>query len=350
MRIRHSRPGLGPEEEQAACRALGSGFVGRGPECERFEAELAARLGVSHVRLTSSGTAALHIALLALGVVPGDEVVFPSYVCAAVLHAVRHCGAFPVPADVDGETLGLSPETVRRVWSGRVRAIVAVHPFGRVLDLDPLREFEVPIVEDAATALGGIGPRGPAGGQGTVGVCSFYATKIITTGHGGCIATSSKELYGQVVDLLAFDGRDEDRLRWNYEMGDVNAAIGRAQLGKLDELLQKRHELAAAYSARLAGCGITLPAIPADRSHVVHRYLVRTASRDRLAGWLLEAGIEAKNPVYRPAHRYMGADDAGFPGTVQADREVLSLPVHTALSVWEVEEVAGRVLECMKGA
>lgn len=351
MRIQHSRPMLGVEEDRAACRALASGHVARGAESEQFEAELATRLGVPHVRLTSSGTAALHAALLALGVEGGDEVIFPSYVCAAVLHAIRHCGAMPVPADIDAEGFGLSVESVRAAWSRRTRAIVVVHPFGRVLDLRPFREFDVPIVEDAAMALGGQGQEGPAGGQGTVGICSFYATKMITTGHGGCVATASEELHRRIVDLLEYDRCEDDRMRFNYSMSDLNAAVGRTQLARLDEFLRLRREIALVYAERLGPALFGAPVVPEDRSHVFHRYVLRIpAGKAALEARLNGLGIEAKGPVYRPAHRLLGLDDRAFESTAAADREALSLPIHPGMSREEATEVAGHTREGAQSA
>ncbi len=352
MRIRHSQPMLGVDEDRAVCRVLSSGHVARGAEAKTFERELSARLGVPHVRLASSGTAALHAAIRALGIGSGDEVALPSFVCAAVLHAIRHSGAAPVPADIDPGTLGLTPEGIRAVRTPRLRAIVVVHPFGRLLDLAPFREFGVPLIEDLAMALGAQGTEGPAGSLGTVSICSFYATKMITTGHGGCIGTASDDLARAVDDLLDYDERDSDRVRFNYSMSDVNAAIGRAQLARLDGFLAARRALASIYRTRLARAGVDAPDVPPGASHVFYRYVVRIrdGGRDAAIVHLREAGIEAKNPVYRPVHRYLNLEAKGFAGAESVDREALSLPIHPGLAAREVEETADRLLEFLHEA
>src|SRR5262245_30539920 len=178
--IPHSRPTLGHEEERAAVRALRSGMVGGGEEVDRFERELEAFVGAGRATAVHTGSAALHLALLGLGVGPGDRVVLPSYVCAAVLNAVHYTGAEPILADVSPESANLDPDDVRKRLRAGTKAIIAPHLFGRPAPIRELRRLGVPVVEDCAMALGA-----KVGREGEVAIFSFYATKMIATGHGG---------------------------------------------------------------------------------------------------------------------------------------------------------------------
>ena len=248
--IPHSKPLLGAEEAQAVAAVIASGQVAEGPETAAFERELAGRLGCAHAVAVSSGTAALHLALAAMGVGAGDEVVVPSFVCAALFHAVAATGAVPVPADIDPLTLNLDPGDARRRLSARTRALVLPHLFGRVADPAPFLEMGVPLVEDCAHTLGARVDGRPAGSFGHVAVTSSYATKLIATGEGGAVATASEPLAAAVRDLKQYDRRPLDRARYNLKFTDLQAAVGRAQLRRLDAFIRRRRAIAACYRER----------------------------------------------------------------------------------------------------
>ncbi|HLE42853.1 MAG TPA: aminotransferase class I/II-fold pyridoxal phosphate-dependent enzyme, partial [Methylomirabilota bacterium] len=220
--------------------AVASGQIAQGPRVAEFERAMAARLEARGGVAVSSGTAALHLALLALGVGPGDEVLVPSYACAALLHAVRAAGAVPRPVDVDPATFNLDPDAAKRASSARTRALIAVHAFGLPADLEPLRALGVPVVEDAAQALGARCGRRPVGGLGEVGVLSFYATKLMTTGEGGMLVSGDARLLAAARDLREYDEKPDDRPRFNYKLTDLAAALGLAQLARLDGFLARR--------------------------------------------------------------------------------------------------------------
>src|SRR5437016_338841 len=183
--IPHSRPTVSAEDAESVARVVRSGHLAQGAEVEGFERELAARLDVAAVAVVRSGSAALELPLRALDVGPDAEVVVPTYACDALHHAVTRCGATPVLADADPETLGPSPKDVTRRLTRRARAVVIVHPFGLALDLDPFLALGVPVVEDCAQAIGARVAGHPVGSRGALAACSFYATKLLTTGHRG---------------------------------------------------------------------------------------------------------------------------------------------------------------------
>lgn len=348
--IPHSRPTLGPLEEQAARQVLASHHLAAGQEVRRFEEEVAAFLGLAGGVATSSGTAALHVALVTLGVGPGDEVVVPSYVCSAVMHAVTATGARPVPVDVlpDGN---LDPEAARRAVGSRTRALVVTHAFGAPADLDQLVRLRVPVVEDVAQALGARYRGRPVGSFGTVTVCSFYATKMITSGgEGGMVLAYDRSLLARARKLCTSDGRG-DLQRFNYRMTDLQAAVGRVQLSRLQEFVARRQALAALYTGQLSGKGLELlPAEAWQTERVWYRYVVHGGDARRLLRGLRWAGVEAKRPIRQPLHRALGLK--GFPMAEVLHATAVSLPIHPSLQepeVVHVAQAARRTLEEIRG-
>jgi dTDP-4-amino-4,6-dideoxygalactose transaminase len=326
--IPHSRPTLGPEEERAAIRVLRSGMVGGGAEVDRFERALAAAVGGGRAVAVHSGSAALHLALLGLGVGEGDRVLLPSYVCAAVLNAVKYVGAEPILADVLPETANLDPEDVRRRLRRGTKAIIAPHLLGRPAPLRDLRSFGVPLIEDCAMALGG-----EVGLGGDVSIFSFYATKMMATGHGGAVLTRDRGAARRIADLVDYDNREDYRVRYNYRMSAIAAAVGRAQLLKLPDFVQRRRRIAD-YYCRTLGLGDAPP------GHVFYRFVLRVGSVERFVRFMAARGVECKRPVFRPLHRYVGAPSGEYPGAEELHRHWASIPLYPSLSRGEMERVA----------
>jgi dTDP-4-amino-4,6-dideoxygalactose transaminase len=321
---------------------LGSGHVAQGPRVEAFEQAIAARLGVAGAVAVSSGTAALHLALLALGVGAGDDVLIPSFTCAALLHAVRAAGATPRPVDVDPATFNLDPDAARRAHTSRTRAVVAVHAFGLPADVAALGTLGLPVVEDAAQALGATYRGRPVGALGQVGVLSFYATKLMTTGEGGMLVSDDRQLLAAARDLREYDEKTEDRARFNYKTTDLAAALGLAQLGRLPGFLAARQALAARYRTALGHAPLAHPAVPDDRAHAYHRYVVKgRVPAERWLPALEAAGVQARRPVFRPLHRYLGLP--GFPGAEEAWARAVSLPIYPTLTPGELARVVAAV-------
>ncbi|MDE2180080.1 MAG: DegT/DnrJ/EryC1/StrS aminotransferase family protein [candidate division NC10 bacterium] len=328
--IPHSRPTLGPEDRRAVSAALASSQLAQGPYVAEFEARLAGLTGAAGAVATSSGTAALHLALVALGIGPGDDVILPSYVCAGPLHAIQHTGATPLLVDCDPHTYNLDPIHVKRTLTRRTKAILAPHLFGLPADLAALLSLGVPIIEDCAQALGATYQGRPVGGIGTLGICSFYATKVITTGEGGMLLSSDADLLHRARDLRDYDERPTLRTRFNYKLTDFQAALGLSQLQKLPDFLAKRRALAARYHRRLQDLPLIIPFVPADRDHIFYRYVVRvTGGLKIMLTRLAQAGVTARRPVFRPLHRYLNL--TGFPGTEEVWQTALSLPIYPTL-------------------
>lgn len=295
-----------------------------------FEAGVAALVGAAGGVACSSGTAALHLALLTLGIGPGDQVILPSFLCAGPLHAIQHAGATPLLADCDPTTYNLDLSHVKRILTRKSKAILVPHLFGLPADLTELLSLGVPIIEDCAQALGATYRGRPVGGIGTLSICSFYATKVITTGEGGMLLSRDARLLRRAQDLRNYDQRRTLRTRFNYKMTEFQAALGLSQLRKLPDFLAARRTLAERYHQQLERLPLVPPVVPDDRTHIFYRYVVRvTGGLGKMLTRLEEAGISARRPVFRPLHRYL--KPAGFPGTEAAWRTALSLPIYPTL-------------------
>jgi dTDP-4-amino-4,6-dideoxygalactose transaminase len=266
------RPLLGAAEAEAAAAVISSGWLAQGPRVAEFEAAFAAALGTGHAVAVSSCTAALHLALIAEGIGPGDEVVVPSLSFIATANAVRYVGACPVFADVDAGTLNLVPATITACLSARTRAVMMVDQAGVPADLDPVRALCEPrgisVIEDAACAAGARYRGRPAGATAPIATFSFHPRKILTTGEGGMIVTRDADVAARLRRLrehgmnLSAAERHAARqpvieryteVGFNYRMTDLQAAIGLVQLGKLDKVVARRRMLAARYQELLAG-------------------------------------------------------------------------------------------------
>ena len=337
---------MSAEDAERVARVVRSGRLAQGAEVEAFERELATRLGVAAVAAVSSGSAALELALRALDVGPGDEVVVPTYACDALHHAVTRCGAAPVLADADPETFGPSAKDVAHRLTRRARAVVVVHPFGLALDLDAFLALGVPVVEDCAQAIGARVAGRAVGSRGALAIGSFYATKLITSGEGGAVAGPAERV-ARVRDARDYDEREELIPRFNFKLTDIQAALGRSQLGRLDTFVARRRAIATRYRARLGSVAGCHP--PRDRGerHVFHRFVV-TIERPlgRLIDDLRERGVMARRPVFRPIHRALGL--AGYPEADRLWTQCLSLPCYPSLADAEVDAVGAALAEALQ--
>jgi len=343
----HSRPCLGPDEEAAALRVLRAGRLAPGDEARRGARLLARTCGCGEAVLLSSGTTALTLAMRALGIGRQDRVAVPSYVCAAILHAVRDAGARPLVCDIDPSTLGLDPEDLARRATSDLRAVIVVHPFGVPVPLEPLRTRGLLVIEDGAQALGASDRGGPVGGRGDAAVFSFAPTKVVTCGGpGGGLASARAAVVDSARDLAGHDEKDDARPRWNALMGDLHASILAVQLARLGEFRDRRAVIAARYDETLGSLGLRRTSPPAGSSPIVYRYLVRVPDADRLLQALNGKGIVARRPIYRPLHRLLDLEGE-FPHTERAQREIVSLPLYPALSDAEVERVVAEVRRCL---
>ncbi|HKW07759.1 MAG TPA: DegT/DnrJ/EryC1/StrS family aminotransferase [Candidatus Dormibacteraeota bacterium] len=348
-----SHPIIGEEEKRAVLEVLDSGMLAQGPQVARFEEAFARVAGVKHAMAISSGTAALHLALLAHDVGPGDEVITSSFTFIASVNSILFCGAKPVFVDIDPATFNLDPALLEAAMTSRTKAIMPVHLYGQPADMDAIVEIAsrhgVAIIEDAAQAVGARFKGRPAGSFGT-GCFSLYATKNVMTAEGGMVTTDSDEIADR-VQLLRNHGMRKryqyEGLGYNFRMTDILAAIGIEQLKKLDAWNEMRGDNARRLTAGLRM--VATPKIAPNREHVWHQYTVRVPDgrRDELASRLNEAGIGSGVFYPKGAHTFAHVVEAAgsyeLPETSRAASEVLSLPVHPSLSSGDVDSIIAAV-------
>jgi dTDP-4-amino-4,6-dideoxygalactose transaminase len=353
--IRIAQPIIGPEEEEAVLAALRSGRLAQGPRVAAFEEAFARYVGVRHAVAVSSGTAALAVALRAHGIGAGDEVVVPAFTFAATANAVLLAGATPVLVDVRADDYTIDVERVEAALTPRTRAIVPVHLYGHPAGMTALAEIArrggLALIEDVAQAAGAAWQGRKAGSFGA-GCFSFYATKNMTTGEGGMVVTDDGEI-ARRARLLRSQGEEvryrTDLLGENYRMTEYAAALGAVQLAKLDGWNEQRRANAAWLTGRLEG--VDPPVERPGAHHVYHLYTVRVPGgrRDALLAALREREIEAGVYYPRCVHQHPLYQELGiggsFPVAEQAAAEVLSLPVHPALSPEDLERIATAVNE-----
>lgn len=327
--IPHSRPTIGDDEASVVAEVLKSGLIAQGEEVKRFEDDFVRYMGGGYAAAVSSGTAALHLMLIAMEIGVGDEVVIPSYVCTALLNAVNYVGAIPVLADIDSKSYNLSPMDVGNRVGRRTKAIVIPHLFGESADMDGLSKFNIPLIEDCAQSVGGSYRGRRLGTIGIASIFSFYATKVITTGEGGMVYSSEKELIDLIRDLRDYDGREEYKVRFNLKMTDIQAAMGRIQLEKLDSFIEHRKKIANRYFDNLGSVDLGLPR--RDIGHIYYRFPVRLKGEvEAVIESMSTQGILTARPVYKPLHRYLGFN--GFPETEAAWKKTLSIPIYPSLT------------------
>lgn len=350
-----AQPMIGKEEKLAVLEVLGSGMLTQGPKVAAFEAAFAEMCGTKCAVATSSGTTALHLALLAHGIEAGDEVIIPSFSFIATANAVIYSGARPVFVDIDAVTFNLDPNKIEDAITPRSKAILPVHLFGLPCDMSSIMDIAqihgLVVVEDACQAHGAE-VRGKRVGSFGTGCFSLYPTKNITSAEGGMITTDTEYIAEKCRIMRQHGMRKQyyhDELGFNFRMTDVHAAIGLEQLKKLEHFNERRIANALYLSNHLGN--MVTPVVPEGYRHVFHQYTVRVPDgrRDELLAGLLERGIEAR--VYYPVpihqqgfYRQMGYDGR-LPETERACQEVLSLPAHPGLVLDDLERIVTAVNE-----
>jgi perosamine synthetase len=348
--IRLARPDVGGEEAAAVADVLDSGLLTMGPKVAEFESELARICEQPHAVAVSSGTAALHLAVLALGIGEGDEVLVPAYTFPATANVVALTGARPVLVDVDPKTMNVDPARVETAVTRRTKAVMAVHLFGRPLDWETLEAVVPPpvaLIEDAAAALGARRRERPCGGLGVAGCLSFHPRKIVTTGEGGAVVCGDEEL-AEAVRRMRHHGiepRGDFDIRapaFNYRLSDILCAVGIPQLRRLDQLLAARRRVAEAYAERLADA-VELPSAAEGDTHGWQAYVIKLDRRDDALAALRERGIEAQIGTYA-LHRLSAFRGQGaFPGADACFERALALPFYAAMGEAEIDRVTDAI-------
>jgi dTDP-4-amino-4,6-dideoxygalactose transaminase len=361
MKIPIARPQLGPEETAAVAAVLASGELAQGRWVKDFEDAFAAYCGARYAVATSSGTTALHLALLAHGIGPGDDVVTTPFTFVASSNAILYVGARPVFADIEPDTFNIDPQLVERAITPRTRAVLAVDLFGHPADLAGLRALcerrGLVLIEDACQAHGAEVDGSRVGSQGTA-CFSFYPTKNMTTGEGGMLTTDDAAV-AEAARLRRQHGSRQqyvhEELGFNFRMTNVQAAMGLVQLERLEGFNQNRIANAEYLTQNIRAPQLTPPVVRPGARHVFHQYTVRVkgGDRDRLRDRLAEHGVESRVyypvPVHRqPLYADLQLGEGQFPEAELAAAEVLSLPVHPGLSSEELETVATAVEQSVR--
>ncbi|HJO25015.1 MAG: DegT/DnrJ/EryC1/StrS family aminotransferase [Myxococcota bacterium] len=353
-----SRIEIDAEIRERISTAVDSGQYILGPECRAFEEELAAYFGVEHCLLVANATSGLMLALLALDVGPGDEVLVPSHTAFPTVEPIFHVGATPVFIDTD-ETHTVAPDALERAITPRSRVILPVHLYGQACDMDALlalsKSHGLPILEDCAQAPGARDGERKVGAIGDASVLSFYASKNLPVlGDGGAFLTNQSKLAEKVRMLRNHGRRDKhthEIVGWNLRFSDLQAAVGRVFLSRLDARNEARRRIAARYAELLASAPVTLPHEREGSHHVRHLYVIETSQRDALAKHLADRGIQTGVHYPIPNHLQPGtqtrlqAPAQRLPHTEESADRILSLPMFPALADEDVERVATAVLD-----
>ncbi|MDP8236756.1 MAG: aminotransferase class I/II-fold pyridoxal phosphate-dependent enzyme [Candidatus Erginobacter occultus] len=371
-----SRPSIGPEDIEGVVAVLKSGWITTGPKTGEFEEAFRRYTGARFASSLTNGTAGMHLTLMALGIGPGDEVISPSLTWGSTVNLITLLGAKPVFAEIDRQTLMITPETVQRVLTGKTKAIIPVHYAGAPVDLDPFRELaeqaKVLLVEDAAHAVG-TEYRGRKIGSSGTAVFSFHAIKNLTTGEGGMVVSDDQELI-EKVSLLKFHGLAKDAWQrysrrgspqveiitpgYKYNMTDIQASLGLTQLAKVDELNRRRAELAALYDRNLQGIEEILHPVPPQypHAHSHHLYIVLldldrvTVGRDDFLSKLKERNI-GTGIHFRAVHTQeyyretVGTGRGLLPETEWVSDRLFSLPLFPFMQDKDVDDVCGAIAD-----
>src|ERR1039458_8469448 len=339
---------LHDELRAAVTRVLDSGRFIRGPEVEAFESEFAAYVGTGHAIGVANGTDALTIALRAMGVGPGDDVVVPSFTFYATAEAIPHTGATPVFCDIDPETFCVTAETVAAALTPRTKAVIAVHLFGNVAPIREIEALGVPVLEDAAQAAGSLGPDGRPGSLGTAATFSFYPSKNLAAfGDGGAITTNDPALAERVRALHFHGSRDKEHFTmvgYNSRLDALQAAVLRVQLPHLERWSDARRAAGARYARSGLGDVVALPRATPGSGPAWHLFVVRDARADQLESALRAQGIEARAYYRVPIHRQPALRaEVSLPGTDEAARTNLALPIGPSLSAAQLDQIVAAV-------
>ena len=352
-----AQPDIGPREEELVLEVLHSGMLSLGPMGPRFERAFADWVGTKHAAAVSSGTAGLHLGLVRAGVGPGDEVITSPFSFISSANCALHAGAGVAFADIDPVTFNIDPAALEAAITPRTKAIVPVHIFGQPCDIEAISAIAerhgLAIVEDGAEALGAVRQGRKIGTHGAPTIFAFYPNKQMTTGEGGIVTTDDDDVLEDILSLRN-QGRadsgawlEHDRLGWNYRMDDLSAAVGLAQVERLDEILGKRAAVADRYSALLAGLpGVTLPCvIEGDvRSWFVYTVLLEPGvDRNAVIGLLAARGIASKPYLpsihLQPLYRGRGHQPGEFPISEAISARALALPFFGNLTPEQQERV-----------
>ncbi|MBL8014434.1 MAG: DegT/DnrJ/EryC1/StrS family aminotransferase [Candidatus Omnitrophica bacterium] len=338
MNIPHSRPTISSRDHKSVQKVLLSSFIAQGRELCEFERKFSQYVDVKDAVAVSSGTAALHLALAALDIKQDDEVIIPSYVCTALLNACLYVGARPRLADVNPEDGNICAADVKKRLTRRTKAIIVPHMFGLPADLKPLLKLGVPIIEDCAQAIGAEYNGKKVGSWGIISICSFYATKVLTTGEGGMLLSNHRKYLDRARDLRSYDHCLSYQVRFNYKMTNIQAALGLSQLQQLPHFIKRRQLIAGRYNQAFKDLNFRVPPVFPGREHIFYRYVIRMKSpAAKMMSRLRKNGVDASSPVFKPVHVYL--KQRGFPVTEDLMAKTISLPIYPTLAENQIQKI-----------
>ena len=353
-----AKPIIESEEQKAVLDVLKSGVIAQGPKVEEFEENFAKYCGVKYAAAVNSGTAALHLAMMAMGIKEGDEVITTPFSFIATANSILYVGAKPVFADIDEKTFNVSPESVAEKITGKTKAIMPVHLYGQPCDMKTLKEIagdhRLMILEDACQSHGAEYENKRVGSFGDAAAFSFYPTKNMTTSEGGIITTDNKEI-AEKSKIFRNHGQTKryyhEFMGYNLRMTDIEAAIGIEQLKKLDKFTGKRIENAKYLTKKLGKVkGITTPYVSGSVKHVYHQYTIKVDSRDEINKKLNDAGIGTgvHYPIpinEQPFYKKLGYFSKETPVSGECSKKVLSLPVNPSVTTENLDYIAEKLNE-----
>ncbi len=351
------QPSLSGNEKKYVMECLDSTWISsKGKYINQFEENFSEYLGIKYSAAVSNGTVALHAALLALGIVKGDEVIVPTFTYIASVNAIHYTGATPVFVDSKEDTWQMDPEDVKKKITSKTKAVMAVHLYGDICEMDELvrlcKENNVYLIEDTAEAFGSKYKGKFAGTFGDISTFSFFGNKTITTGEGGMVSTNSKELYDLVVRLKGQGlaaGKEyfHDIVGFNYRMTNICAAIGCAQLENATDIISRKRKIADWYNNQLSNLPLQLPKELKDVFHTYWMYTVMVDDankRDKLRAYLKEKGIETR-PAFHPAHQMpmYYTEGASFPVAESLALKGINLPSYPELNESDVKFISEQI-------
>ncbi|OED30240.1 DegT/DnrJ/EryC1/StrS aminotransferase family protein [Methanosphaera sp. WGK6] len=350
--INIAKPIISDEEIEAVTEVLKSGMLAQGSKVEEFQNEFAKYVEAKYGIATTSGTTALHTALIAADIKPGDEIITTPFTFAATSNSILYSQATPVYADINPKTFNLDPEKIEEKITDKTKAIMPVHLYGQPADMDPIMEIaekhDLKVIEDAAQAHGAVYHGKKIGSIGDLGCFSFYPTKNMTTGEGGMVTTNDDDL-AEKSGMIRAHGEskryEQSLLGYNYRMTNIAASIGLIQLKHIDEFNRKRNENASYLNEGLADVeGITTPYTADNVTHVFHQYTIRVSKdRDNFKQYLTDneigTGIHYPIVLYKqPYYQTLGIT-GNCPEAEKAASQVISLPVHPSLTTEELDTI-----------
>lgn len=342
--IKHNKPLLGKDELNAINDVIKSEWIIADSQVKKFEKSIAKMNNFKYAIALNSGTAAIHLALLSLGIKESDEVILSAFTVADPLNAINYTGAKAVLVDVEKNSFDMSIDEIKRKITKNTKAIIVPHMLGSFTKIEELENLGIPIINDCAQSIGGIYKGKPIGSYGDLTIFSFYATKLITTGQGGMILTNNEKGAKFIRDTIDYNGRKNYKVRFNYPMTDISAALGNVQLKKLDSFIKRRREIGARYEDAVKDKDILFfPNYKSDYSNY-YRFVLKfnnQKKRDNAKKIFIKNKITAIIPIkeYELLYNCIGANKKDFPNSLEMADTCLSVPIYPALKESEIKRV-----------